>query len=86
MIHEGSSLCRFRHLGKQFPDQVRELFTFFRFHAATIEMERMNVMADVQLSSQYKEWLSEHFDAQVHQVSSVTISVYFTYFNLSCVY
>ena len=66
---------RFRHLEKMFPDQVRELSTLFRFHAASIEMERMNIMADVHLSSQYKEWLCQHFDSQLHQVCSYVYTI-----------
>lgn len=62
-------LFRFRHLEKSFPDQVRELSTFFRFHAASIEMERMNLMTDTQMTAHYKDWLCRHFDVQIHQVN-----------------
>ncbi|XP_046555152.1 homeobox protein ceh-20-like [Haliotis rubra] len=49
-------------------DQVRELSTLFRFHASSIEMRRMDVMADTSLTSHYRDWLSHHFDRQIHQV------------------
>ncbi|XP_046575191.1 uncharacterized protein LOC124283204 [Haliotis rubra] len=67
-IRECELLKRFRLLEKSNADQVRELSTLFRFHASSIEMRRMDVMADTSLTSHYRDWLSHHFDRQIHQV------------------
>ncbi|XP_048259422.1 uncharacterized protein LOC125384410 [Haliotis rufescens] len=61
-------LKRFHHLERFYADQVRELSTLFRFHASSIEMRRMEVMADTSLTCHYRDWLSHHFDTQIHQV------------------
>ncbi|XP_071079254.1 uncharacterized protein [Haliotis cracherodii] len=61
-------LKRFHHLERFYADQVRELSTLFRFHASSIEMKRMEVMADTSLTCHYRDWLSRHFDTQIHQV------------------
>jgi len=59
---------RFRQLEKNNPDQVRELSTLFRYHAASIEMERMEMMSQQNTTPHYRAWLSHHFDGQIHQV------------------
>lgn len=64
---------RFRHLEKAYPDQVREISTFFRYHVASIEMERMEMMTDGSLTSHYRHWLIQHFDAQIHQVNTSSV-------------
>ncbi|XP_067681325.1 uncharacterized protein [Haliotis asinina] len=67
-IRECQLLKRFRLLEKSSGDQVRELSTLFRFHASSIEMRRMEVMADTSVTSHYRDWLNHHFDRQIHQV------------------
>lgn len=64
---ESSLLDSFNNLQTTYPDFIQQLSCFFRYHAASIEMERMNAIGCC-TSQSMKDYMNHHFDAQILKI------------------
>ncbi|XP_060062425.1 uncharacterized protein LOC132542988 [Ylistrum balloti] len=59
---------RFNRLTDKFPEDVKQLSSFYRYQAALVETERFRSLHMQKYPSDYQRSLNLHYDSQLHQI------------------
>ncbi|XP_033751642.1 uncharacterized protein LOC117335626 [Pecten maximus] len=59
---------RFNRLTDNFPEDVKQLSSFYRYQAALVETERFRSLHTQNYAADYQRSLNLHYDSQLHQI------------------